>query len=98
VLTAVDSATAAATRVAEAATCDHAPWGSTEVSLKRNGPHAATVAATVMDAQARVLAVAAVAVRGSDWSPFVRITTRNTAIRFTTLDGNTVECRIRSAD
>jgi len=94
VLTAVDSATAAATRGAEAATCDNAPWGSTEVSLERNGRHAATV----MDAQARVLAVAFIATRGSDWSPFVRITNRNTTIRVTTLDGQTVECQLRSAD
>jgi uncharacterized membrane protein/uncharacterized protein len=94
VLTAVDSATAAATRGAEAATCVNAPWGSTEVSLRRNGRHAATV----MDAQARVLAVAFIATRGSDWSPFVRITNRNTTIRFTTLDGKTFECQLRSAD
>jgi uncharacterized protein len=94
VLTAVDSATAAATRGAEAATCDGAPWGSTEVSIERNGRHAATV----MDAQARVLAVASAAARGSVWSPFVRITNRNTTTRFTTLDGKTVECQLRSAD
>jgi hypothetical protein len=51
-----------------------------------------------MDMQARVLAVGFAAVRGNDWSPFVRITTRGATIRLTTLDGPVVECRIRPAD
>ena len=91
---AVGSASTTAPHDAQAATCSHAPWGSSEVVFRRNGRHAATV----MDTQARVLAVASVPARGNDWSPFVRITTRGAAIRFTTLDGTTVDCRIRPAD
>jgi uncharacterized protein len=94
VIKVVHSASAAATRRAEAATCDEAPWGSSQVIVQRNGRHAATV----MDTQARVFAVASVPARDSDWSPFVRITTRGAAIRFTTLDGTTFECLTRPAD
>ena len=94
VIRAVGSASTTAPHDAQAATCSHAPWGSSEVVFRRNGRHAATV----MDTQARVLAVASVPARGNDWSPFVRITTRGAAIRFTTLDGTTVDCRIRPAD
>ncbi len=90
----VDPAAAAATRGTEAATCDNAPWGSADVLVRRKDRHTATV----MDMQARVLAVGFAAVRGNDWSPFVRITTRGATIRLTTLDGPVVECRIRPAD
>ena len=94
VLTAVDSASAAATQGAEAATCENAPWGSRDVFIRRNSRHTATV----MDTQARVLAVAFASARGSDWSPSVRFAADGAAIRFTTLDGTSVDCRIRPAD
>jgi hypothetical protein len=52
----------------------------------------------MMDRQTRVLAVAFVSARGSDWSPAVRFANDGAAIRFTKLDGTTVDCRIRPAD
>jgi uncharacterized membrane protein/uncharacterized protein len=94
VLTAVNLASAAVTRGAEAATCDNAPWGSRDVLIRRNSRHTATV----MDTQATVLAVAFTSARGSDWSPYVRFARDGAAIRFTTLDGTTVECHIRPED
>jgi len=94
VLTAVGSASSAVTQSAEAATCSNAPWGSSDVFIRRTSGHTATV----MDMQGRVIAVAFASAPGSDWSPSVRFATDGAAIRFTTLDGTTVECRIRPAD
>jgi hypothetical protein len=35
---------------------------------------------------------------GSDWSPSVQFRRDRAAIRFTTLDGTTIDCRILPAD
>jgi len=94
VVSAVDAASAAVTRSAEAATCDNAPWGSRDVLIRRNSRHTATV----MDARATVLAVAFTSARGSDWSPSVQLWRHGAVIRFTTLDGTAVDCRILPAD
>jgi uncharacterized protein YecT (DUF1311 family) len=95
VITAVGSPSTAATkRAVESATCRDAPWGSSDVLIHRASRHTATV----MDTQARVLAVAFASARGSDWSPSVRFAADGAAIRFTTLDGTSVDCRIRPAD
>ncbi len=94
VITAVGSASTEATQRSEPATCRNAPWGSSYVFIRRTSDQTATVT----DMQARVLAVAFVAARGSDWSPAVRFATEGAAIRFATLDGTTIECHIRLAD
>jgi uncharacterized protein len=94
VLTAVNLASAAVTRGAEAATCDNAPWGSRDVLIRRNSRHTATV----MDARATVLGVAFTSAHGSDWSPSVQFRRDGAAIQFTTLDGTTIDCRILPAD
>jgi len=90
VITAVGSASSEATQSAEAASCSNAPWGSSDVFIRRTSGQATTV----MDSQARVLAVALVSTRGSGWSPSVRLAADGAAIRLTTHDGITVECHI----
>ena len=94
VVTAVGSASTEATNRFEPATCGDTPWGSSEVLIRRMSGQTATV----MDMQARVLAVASVSARGSDWSPAVRFAADGAAIWLTTLDDSTVECHIRPAD
>ena len=94
VITAVGSASTEATQSAEAASCSNSPWGSSDVLIRRTSGHTTTV----MDMQARVLVVAFASPRGSDWSPSVRFAADGAAIRFTTIDGTTVECHIRPAD
>jgi len=94
VVTAVGPASTEAMQSAEAASCSNAPWDSSDVLIRRTIGHTATV----MDMQSRVLAVAFASARGSDWPPSVRFAADGAAIRFTTLDGTTVECHIRPAD
>jgi uncharacterized membrane protein/uncharacterized protein len=94
VITAVGSPSTETTQRSEPATCRDAPWGSSDVFVRRTSGHTATVT----DIQARVLAVAFAPARGSDWSPAVRFAKEGAAIRLTTLDGTTVECHIRPAD
>jgi uncharacterized membrane protein/uncharacterized protein len=94
VITAVDSALTEVTQRSESATCRDAPWASSDVIVRRTDDQSATVT----DMQGRVLAAAFVTSRGGDWSPSVRYAMHGATIRFTTLDGSTVECHIRSAD
>jgi uncharacterized protein len=94
VITSVDSASTEVTQRSESATCRDAPWGSSDVNVRRTDDQSATVT----DMQGRVIAVAFVTSRGGDWSPSVRYAVHGAAIRFTALNGSTVECHIRSAD
>jgi uncharacterized protein YecT (DUF1311 family) len=94
VITAVGSASTEAADRAEPATCRDAPWGSSDVLIRRTSGGTATV----MDSKSRVLAVAFASARGSDWSPSIRFAADGAAIRFMTLDGTTVACRLRPAD
>jgi hypothetical protein len=94
VITAVGPAATEATQPSEAATCRDAPWGSSDVLIRRTSGQTATV----IDLRARVLAVAFAPTRGSDWLPSVGFATDGAAIRFTTLDGTTVECHLRPAN
>ena len=93
VMTEVGRASTAATERPKPATCRDAPWGSSHVLVRLTSEQAATV----VDMEGRVLAVAFAAARGSDWSPAVRFTKEDAAIRFTTIDGTTIECQIRPA-
>jgi uncharacterized membrane protein/uncharacterized protein YecT (DUF1311 family) len=94
VMTEVGQAATAATERSNPAACRDAPWGSFDVLVRGTSGETATV----LDGQTRVLAVAIASARGSDWSPFVRFAADGAANRFTTRDGTTFECRIRSAD
>ncbi len=93
-ITAVGSASTEATQRSEPATCRDAPWGSSDVLIGLTSGHTAMV----MDLQARVLTVAFASARGSDWSPSAWFAADGAAIRFTTLDGATVECQVWPAD
>ena len=94
VITAVVSASRETTQRAEPATCRDTPWGSSDVLIRRSSGQTATMT----DMQARVLAVAFATTRDSDWLRSVGFATDGAAIRFTTLDGTTVECHTRRAD
>jgi uncharacterized membrane protein/uncharacterized protein len=91
VLTVIGKASPELTHSAQLTTCSKAPWGSSDVLIDRR----ADGSMTVLDAQARVLAVAFASPTAADWSPFVRSTTDGTTIRFTALDGTIAECRTR---
>jgi uncharacterized membrane protein/uncharacterized protein len=94
VIAAVGSAPTEVTQRSESASCGSAPWGPPDVIVRRTNDQSVAVA----DMQERVLAVAFVTSRGGDWSPSVRFAVHGAGIRFTTLDGTTIECHIRSAD
>jgi hypothetical protein len=91
VLTVIRKASPELTHSAQLTTCSQAPWGSSDVMIQR-GPNGSM---TVLDAQARVLAVAFAPPSAADWSQFVRFTTDGATIRFTALDGTIADCRTR---
>jgi len=91
VISVVDKASPEVRRSAQLATCRKAPWGSSDVLIGRG----ADGLMAVLDAQARVLAVAFASPAAADWSPFVRFTADGATVRFTALDGTTAECRMR---
>lgn len=93
-MTEVGRAATVATERWKPAACRDAPWGPSDVLVRLTSEQTATV----LDMEGRVLAVAFVSARGSDWSPFVRFAADDAATRFTMLDGTTFECQIRPAD
>jgi hypothetical protein len=93
-ITRVVLASTEATQRSETANCGSAPWGSSDIFVRRTSGQTATLT----DMQARVLAVAFASARGSDWLPFVRFAADGAAIRLTMLDGTTVECDIGPVD